>query len=150
MKLQRQTVFGGAYAPVGERGNCFSTCLACILGIDTKHVPNFMDSSGDGGAWFDAAHEWLHPRGLSLICWEGEKSPVSYAPQSHKDCVLIASGDSPRGSYLHSVLWKHEKMLHDPHPSDAGLVGLPKDWCLVIMFDHDLFAEFRKSIDPQD
>jgi hypothetical protein len=41
-----------------------------------------------------------------------------------KNEYLIASGKSPRG-FSHAVIWKNGVMVHDPHPSQDGLVGEP-------------------------
>ena len=135
MRLQRQTTFGGPAAPVPERGNCGSTCIACILGLDTSEVPNFCgaEDADDSGNWFTAAQRWLAPRGLALA--EFNTNPGTWGEQ-YAPIVSIASGPGPRG-HSHSVLWQHGKLLHDPHPSGDGLIEATS-WCILIVVDLDL------------
>ena len=104
MRYVDQTTFG---AP---GGNCFSACVASMLEIPLDAVPYFM---GRGGEWFTYFEEWLQPHGYYPVCF----NDANYRPQG----LYILSGKSPRGDFLHSVIARGLDVVHDPHPSRAGV-----------------------------
>ena len=113
MRRQRQTIFGAPH------GNCFSTCVACVLDLDLEDVPNFC---GDGlEDWWDRFEAWCVERGLF---------PFEYYPKSWKEwkerlpahMVVICSGPAERGHDHSTVYLGNGTLLWDPHPSDAGLL----------------------------
>lgn len=126
MKLQKQTLFGGADAPPHERGNCFATCIASLIGFDVSDVPNFVANGGD---WFADTINWLNDIGLGIISFNSDPSDIGH----YKDAILIASGPGPRG-HRHSVLWQGGKLFWDPHPSNSGLLRAD-EWEVLIVND---------------
>lgn len=72
---------------------------------------------------------------LTAVCIEPLWPAVSSPPGADVwPSAVIASGPSPRGDWLHSVLadpWTGS-LIHDPHPSDAGLAGDPVDLILLV------------------
>lgn len=139
LRCQLQTTFGGVDAPDAEKGNCFSAALASLLAVPLSTVPNFM-TAGPGGEWYVAANEWLLARGLVLCCFECD--PFGALPErAYRNAPLIASGMGPRG-HRHSVLWLAGELLHDPHPSGAGLVGEPDVYDVLAVVDIDAAARF--------
>lgn len=140
MKLQKQTSFGGPNDP--DPGNCWSTCIAMLLGMDTKLVPNFCGQfRDDDGLWYRKANEWLADRGVALMTFNTD--PVKWGP-AYADAVCIASGPAARG-HNHSVLWQSGKLLHDPHPSDAGLIEAV-DFDIVVVKNPELFRDHLLSL----
>lgn len=102
-------------------GNCFSACVATILGITLEDVPYFMGDfeEEDKAAWFERFRLWLKPHGY----WPINFKLDDWEPPP--DAVYILSAGSPRGDWDHSVVAKGGKnIVHDPHPSRAGLVRL--------------------------
>ena len=99
-----QTIFG---AP---NGNCYAACLASILELPIKDVPN---ANGN----IDSVNRFLATRGLGVV-------RIPYSESAWKTirrgawCILF--GVSPR-ELLHAVVGKDGVMVHDPHPSRAGL-----------------------------
>lgn len=87
---------------------------------------------GDG-VWWTRTVEWLGERGITpLMCRLSAESEIDeLLPNTYS----IASGKSPRGDFDHSVLYFGGKMIHDPHPSDAGLDGPVKDVVVFVMRD---------------
>mgnify|MGYP006350002283 CR=1 FL=1 len=136
----RQTTFGTPklvddvwVMPVGETiGNCFATCVACLLDMDLEDVPNFVDTEGD---WWWRFQVWLEARGMYAIeinFVKSDDSRYNFEPvPGNIGCIL--TGKSPRGDHLHSVvgltaeitcgdvLQSRCDVYHDPHPSDAGI-----------------------------
>lgn len=97
-------------------GNCFSACVAGLLGLELAAVPYFMHDD----EWWEGFEAWLLPHGLFPLCLSIPKDG-SWAPVG----VHILSGLSPRGTGpkdLHSVVACGKEIIHDPHPSRAGLV----------------------------
>jgi hypothetical protein len=112
-----QTVFG---APMG---NCLPACVASLLHLELVQVPHF---GADG--WLDALRAWLAPRGFwPAYC---ELTPDGWRPEG----LYILAGKSPRGSYLHAVVAEGSRIVHDPHPSRAGLLSYA-DATILVPFD---------------
>jgi hypothetical protein len=131
MRLQHQTKFGGASAPIAERGNCFATCLASVLGIDLALVPNFAEAETDEE--FNArSRAWARERGLALITFG--------SPDGFDDAVFIATGRGPRG-HMHCVLWRNGELFHDPIPGGTGLSESPGWFDLFVIVDGERFRE---------
>lgn len=103
---------------LGISGNCFSACLATVLGLKIDDVPNFFDVAGsDHEAWWKAVRAWLKPRGYGIICIS-VSSDLLYM----LDGIFIVSGPSPRlAGESHATVWYGRKHMHDPHPDNTGL-----------------------------
>lgn len=97
-------------------GNCFSACLASLLHLPIDDVPYFMHDD----RWFDRLEDWLGRRGFYPVSF---KLGGSWVPQG----LHILSGHSPRkpddAKALHSVVARRDLVVHDPHPSRAGLLS---------------------------
>lgn len=120
-----------------QMGDCWRTCIACILEVDRDTVPNFVELGGpenapgtDEGAWWEATLDFLEPFGLQLIEWEID-AEHPWAPMS----ATILTGKSPRNSLSHSVVGFGLEIVHDPHPTRAGLDGPPKRVAVFIAID---------------
>ncbi|MDB5885835.1 MAG: ArV1 [Polaromonas sp.] len=103
----------------GECGNCLQASLASILDWPLEAVPHFALLGENHWwdcllAWLDAQGFWLDYRADSFAGTGGAVLPR---------CLL--SGPSPRG-FSHAVVGDSAtgQMLHDPHPSRAGLVSV--------------------------
>lgn len=114
----------------GVFGDCYRTVLACLLDLPSpEDVPHYgAIHPEDGYAFEEAFNLWLKvkhklrlvnhylPSSFNLesaLKWEGNINP---------GVLCIFSGMSPRG-VNHSVIAHDGRMLHDPHPSNAGLIG---------------------------
>jgi hypothetical protein len=113
---QHQTILGTGKN--GEpRGNCFATAIACILELPVDAVPNFCEQDH----WIEALNEWLAPRMLFYL--------EVFIPDDNRDQHYlfkfagyhVITGQGPRGC-RHSVIGNCGAMIHDPHPSGAGLL----------------------------
>lgn len=125
MTPPHQTIFGV------PQGNCFATCIACLLDMKVDDVPNFC-SMGDEVWWFEATEWCRRQRGL-VILEVGYNA--EYVERFHADVLGIASGKSPRGDFPHSVIYRGTKLLHDPHPDGKGLVGEPTTILYFVALD---------------
>lgn len=117
MKPVDQTKFGFG------SGNCEAACIASILEIPLEDIPDFHGNDPtDAEAYWQNVRKWCEDKPFTII-------PIKFSdghdPKEFlKDCWVIASGPSPRGTeewHRHAVVWKNGKIVHDPHPSRAGL-----------------------------
>ena len=112
MRYMTQTKFG-------EYNNSLSTCLVCLLNseerniLDFVDVPNFVESVD----WYKELIRWCEKFGLYVFQTE------KYHPEFRG--ISIAIGKSPRGNWLHSMLWQGDHILWDPHPDKAGILLKP-------------------------
>lgn len=119
MRPQHQTLFGGADHPAAERGNCFAACIATLLEVELASLPNFC--AWPASSWWDRTNEYLSEHfGLWLINLPVERPEVAWAPEN---VLRVANGPGPRG-HRHSVVYDGKGLVHDPHPSGAGLLSV--------------------------
>lgn len=111
-----QTIFG---APAG---NCLPACLASLLHLAVADVPNICEN---GEGWLDRLADWLRPRGLAPLLFGGPPPPALGG------ALCIVSGPSPRGPWLHATVWRGGEIIHDPHPSRAGILDVSDTLVLV-------------------
>lgn len=107
MTPHTQTIF--VNDPRGIPGDCMRTAVASLLDLPTEAVPHFVLFDGPG-EWFTVFNMWLKGRGLVI-------KPLA---KGNVDRPCLAIGMSPR-EVEHVVVWGPEGLLHDPHPSRAGL-----------------------------
>lgn len=137
MKPVDQTRFSseGADAKLAEApGNCWGACIASILEVPLSEVPDEATTWQVGmthrQSWRlfqPRVFEWLRHRGFTLVT-----VPVKsvFFEGSVFDPYCILSGPSPRiPSLHHAVVGQGTKIVHDPHPSRAGLKEVEgEDW----------------------
>lgn len=99
-----QTIF--VNDPRNIPGDCMRTAVASLLDMPTEAVPHFVLFDD----WFAAFSLWLKGRGLRVIA----------LAEPDRECLAL--GMSPRG-VEHIVVWGRRGLIHDPHPSRAGVVA---------------------------
>lgn len=121
----------------GKTGDCFRTCIACMLDVDPSRVPNFMHLEYKGDtmvAVWRKVNKWLATRhGVQMV-----EIPFVIDPDTDfelqvlgigrrfKDMKYLFSGLSPRG-YQHCTIYQEGRLLHDPSPLSGGIVGPDED-----------------------
>jgi hypothetical protein len=110
MKFLTQTKFNTS----ASRGNCFTTCIACLLDMDIQDVPN-VETLFEVSPSFhrEVMQQWLNIKGYMM------RSACEADIQ--EGAVYIAGGMTSRG-IGHACLYQYGLLLHDPHPSKEGLV----------------------------
>lgn len=108
-----QTVFG-------PMGNCQSACIASILGIPLRDIPNFWYMGDTPQACYAALREWLHERGWTILTFPVHDPGVL---TNYIEGYLIIGGRTS-GGLEHSTIWHKGKMVHDPHPDRKGLTEI--------------------------
>lgn len=127
----------GSVAGHEDTGNCFQVCLATVLGCHVDVVPHFYSIYGEDN--LDEANraigEFLGQNGYQMAFYdaevmaEGLRGGWVHAGTGDNKVVVIVTGDSPRGNWKHAVVGVLDPtapdnwtLLHDPHPSGAGIV----------------------------
>lgn len=104
-----QTKFG---AP---EGNCLMACVASITGIPLEALDDLYtaEARAEGSHWWDVFTSALNRHGWHAVYLLAEDGviPRGYA---------VGSGVSPRG-LRHAVVVQDGAIVHDPHPSRAGV-----------------------------
>jgi len=106
---------------INQHGDCFRACLASVLEMPREEVPHFaQEANGVAHIFWNNAMDWLEARG-----WEYVHSPT-WKPH---EWFHFISGPSPRGNGVtHMVVGLNGEVVHDPHPSRAGLSGDRSMW----------------------
>lgn len=122
----------------GQIGNCFSTCIACLLSIDPDRVPVFCAHDN----WREETNRWLQQYGLFyqdfLLAGDARDELVKWWGYH------IISGDSPRGT-RHSIIGFRGEPYWDVHPSGDMLVAelpdAPYEYGLLVALELPSLAE---------
>ena len=117
-------------SPDEPPGNCYQACIASILGLELKLVPDIADCWLPGRPmkeiwerYFKRLLEWLSEFNLTTVEVSLQNTEPDWLP-----CYEILTGESPRANFKHSVVGWNGEIKHDPHPDNTGLVGGPSDW----------------------
>lgn len=133
IQLYDQTTFSDRDA--GTHGDCCRACVATILQIDPDQIPHPINEVGDPkGEWNPQFHAYLRSIGYSLRIVdygaEGDMMNPDLRDANWGGAVIprivMAAGPSWRGPWMHAVVWDRYagRMIHDPHPSRAGLIEI--------------------------
>ena len=112
-----------------KHGNCMQACVASLFELPLNEIPNFMK---DGGDRYDYhLQKWCKKK--NLLCLDVSIED-EHLLKYFKDIYLIGVGISPRDSNNnHAVIIKNGKIIHDPHPSNKGLMGKPTRYSIFIV-----------------
>jgi len=108
----------------GIYGDCQRACIATLLEIDTLSVPHFYENGNDED-FFSSLNSYLNSKGFIHL----ETQPIDFnIPQFDRmgEVYHMIYGESERG-FQHAVVAKNGEIIHDPHPSRAGLDESKKD-----------------------
>ena len=120
MKPIDQTLFGWPH------GNCHSACLASIFEVPLDSVPHDLGSRPDVR---EAIDSFLSGLGYKADCFSFKRGH-EWWPEWNSHCVIV--GLAERG-FDHAVVGLHGNIVHDPHPSRAGLIGINCDvWIYTV------------------
>jgi len=128
-------------------GDCFRACVASVLELPLRAVPHVCGDRLRGyeielngwsvDSWFMNLKTWAKLVGLDT---EIVKSVEDWKGRDIRGNHVIASGPSPRSpeDTLHGVVMDtNESIVHDPHPSRAGIEKVQ---------DYTLFFDIDESV----
>ena len=109
----------------GVYGDCQRTAIACLLDKLPEDVPNFGVHFMDAEKFDAAMNDYLSSQGLAqfTVAYDGSvgiKAVLDAIGQMNGRHYYMLSGQSERG-VNHVVVCRGNKIIHDPHPSSAGL-----------------------------
>ena len=102
-------------------GNCWAACVASVLELSIEDVPDIefkqleKHNTPDVKKFWRVWGKWLATRNLqhlSVTAPKGVPFPKGY---------ILVCGVSPRGKWLHSVVYRDGKLCHDPFPEGGGI-----------------------------
>ena len=100
-------------------GNCTAACLASVLGGTIEEYEARIPFTPD---WWNHIEQLFRERGLLVL----RLSPDA----GHPTGVCFAAGVSPRG-VRHLCVLQDGAIVHDTHPSRAGLVEITDYWVAI-------------------
>ncbi len=107
----------------GVYGDCQRACIASLLDLPISEVPHFLhDNTNDAAEFNRRINAFLAPRGLVHL----ETAAFDFAEHIKSDCFHMIYGPASRG-FCHAVVGFNGEVLHDPHPSRAGLLPDRRD-----------------------
>lgn len=98
--------------------NCMQCAAAYMLGLPLEAVPDFEKAGSE--AW-EAFYEFFVRHGFTA---------EMFPPSVEIDGDYLASGHTSRGT-SHMVVMRGGQLLHDPHPSNAGLTAVQVVWLIA-------------------
>ena len=107
-----------AYKQAPDSKNCMQCAAAYMLGLPMASVPDFEKAGPD--AW-ESFYAFFAGHGFTA---------EMFPPTAEIDGDYLASGDTSRGT-SHMVVMRGGKLLHDPHPSNAGLKSVQVVWLIT-------------------
>ena len=116
----------------GTWGDCWPTCMACILDLPRPEIPHFYDNGVPGSQGRAKARRWLEERGLALISHvylgsEDLGNVLRAEANNNPGMYYILSGESRNGT-CHSVVGLNAKIIWDPSQDKSGIVGPCPPW----------------------
>lgn len=100
----------------GIPGDCLRAAAATVLAVPQEHLRHYAQDL----SWFASMRRDARQRGLDWF--HVDNSTYEQAGFASFVTAALASGPSPRGTFWHVVVVDADgTMLHDPHPSRAGL-----------------------------
>lgn len=123
-----------------RQGNCLQAAIASILDLPLDDVPHFVQQHEDGaGDWLDLTCAWLAERGLVLR--------LTQTPRPGEHYLIF--GRTERGT-SHVAIYRDGHMVHDPHPSGAGLLAAANPYAIRAAQTADTDAEAEQAHAPVD
>lgn len=111
-----QTKFGAT------EGNCLMACVASLFNARLDELPE-LSSTHDDGSWYDVLR-------TSTLRWNYTVAHVPNDTPVLPQGTHLAMGMSDRG-LPHVVVMRDGVLLHDPHPSRAGLLTITA-WLIFV------------------
>ena len=101
--------------------NCMQCAVAYMLGLPVEAIPDFeREHSPQRTAW-ERMEEFFESHGHTV---------EMFPPNVEITGDYLASGTTSRGT-SHMIVMRGGKLLHDPHPSNAGLQSIQVVWLIA-------------------
>lgn len=110
----------------GIYGDCLRAVLAALLDLPISGVPHFLqEAKGNAMVTWEALQLFCRTHGYVYMLTD--RRMCIYGDEGHVYHAI--SGPSTRDEkQRHLVIGCNGNIVHDPHPSRAGLIGDPNKW----------------------
>lgn len=99
----------------GNEGNCFAACIASLFETQIDTIPFLNDYKDDWEEYLIALNCVLRKEFQVIMhCIEYEVWQ-EWFKSNYKDSYLIVIGDSNKKGFEHAVVYKNEKLYHNPN-----------------------------------
>ena len=105
-----QTVFDS------KNGNCLEACFASILEIPIKQIPYFKEH-----VLFKDFNDFLKPFGFYCVIVNIPKKDFNETLRQFEGHYILVGASCNECN--HAVIYKENKLVHDPHKRSSGLMG---------------------------
>lgn len=129
MKPVDQTAFGN------PDGNCYGAAIASLLEVPLVALPDYVADAKAGKCWQRTIATYLYKH-FRLMAIRTD-SRITFRVQPKGYCLI--NGLSCRGEQ-HATVGLDGVIVHDPHPSRAGLVQVD-DYEFLVPVDLDQIAD---------
>lgn len=110
----------------GIYGDCFRTCIACLMDLDASEVPHIHDENQpEGETQVDGYRKWLSSKGLGLfeVCLSGELDNIlNHINSTNPNEYYLLTGKARCGAD-HIVICLGNKIVWDTSSDTVGIVG---------------------------
>ncbi|MDE2441810.1 MAG: hypothetical protein KGP14_12370 [Betaproteobacteria bacterium] len=110
----------------GIYGDCMRTAVACIMDLELDDVPHFLEGNPAGTEFNRRVNSFLASKGKQIfsVPFAADRLDILLDSLGHQnpDAIYMLSGESSRG-VNHVVICRGGEVIHDPHPSNSGLIG---------------------------
>ena len=109
----------------GVYGDCYRTCIGCLLDIQPIEIPHFYKDKEYGDS-IDVDYDvrmWLKPRNLHLLTTSIRDTIEDFLDYMKTfNCAqhYILLGGTP-SNIPHAVVCRGGEIIHDPAPSNPGV-----------------------------
>jgi hypothetical protein len=121
--------------PGARPGDCLRACFASIFDRSLLEVPHFAEADDADDDWWELARGFVTrvTLGEYELKWFPPRPQIGGPGGISPDHAVVLTGPSPRGPFNHAVVGdpRTMEMLHDPHPSRAGILSLDVVYAVV-------------------
>ena len=110
----------------GQIGDCWRTCIACLLNLLPEDVPHFcVDSWNDNARSTANARSYLATKGLSFIeyAFTGDLQAILNSVGAINPGLHYLLGGNSKNGCGHQVVCCDDGIVWDPSIDDSGIVG---------------------------
>jgi hypothetical protein len=101
--------------------NCMQCAVAYMLGLPVAETPDFEREHSPRHTAWERMEDFFEANGCTA---------EMFPPNVEITGDYLASGTTARGT-SHMVVMRGGKLLHDPHPSNAGLADIQAVWLIA-------------------
>lgn len=120
-----------------HKNDCYTACLATVLGLPYEQVPRFFDDEDNVvGEWTETVNSFLEGYGLQVVTVKGDLDFIKQLKG-----LLIVAGLSYTPEYrekdqFHAVIYRDGELYHDPKPDPTGVI-VPEVVDLLVRINRD-------------